>query len=130
MLEKEIKTTPKCRSLSRTTNIVKLLVGDKIHIKEMIKEFKLIDGRFKNETNVIRYFVHLGIIAQIATENLKNSLDNYVVKSLIKEVVRKELSSHSSRIEKLQDMIGNLTAKNEENFGEMAHRTEMIEAKK
>ncbi len=118
---------PRFRSVSRTTNTVKLLIGDKMHIKQMVKEFKSTDERFKNETNAIRYFVHLGISAQQATENLQNSLDNTIVKNSIKEAVRKEISFHSAHIEKLQTITENLIKENEANFTEIARRTDAIE---
>lgn len=118
---------PNFRSVSRTSNTVRLLVGDKLYIKEMVKEFKLTDERFRNETNAIRYFVHLGIAAQTATENLRKSLDNTIVKHSIKEAVRKELSYHSDHIEKLQNLITELTKANEKNFTDIARRTETIE---
>jgi hypothetical protein len=98
-----------------------------MHIKQMVKEFKSTDERFKNETNAIRYFVHLGISAQQATENLRNSLDNTIVKNSIKETVRKEISFHSAHIETLESLIEDFTEKTEANFQEIARRTNSIE---
>lgn len=120
---------PRFRSVSKTTNTVKLLVGDKMHIKDLVKEFRLTDKRFENETTAIRYFVHLGITAQTATENLRNSLDNTIVKTSIKEAVRMELSFHSAHIENLQNMVKYSVQRNEENFADIARRTEIIETK-
>jgi len=120
---------PRFRSISKTNNTVRLFVGDKMHIKEMVKEFKRDDPRFETEATAIRYFVHLGIAAQSATENLRNSLDNTIVKNSIKDAVRQELSFHSNHIENLQNMVKDSVQRNKENFADIARRTEIIETK-
>lgn len=118
---------PRTRTVSKTTNTVKLLIKDKIHIKNMIKEYRLTDERFKNETNAIRYYVNLGISAQCANEDLNNSLDNAIVKKSIKDAFKKDLTLHSEHIEKLQKLVESLTLQNIENFNDLANRTSKIE---
>lgn len=120
---------PNFKQISRTSNFTKLFVGDKMHIKEMVKEYRLTDKRFESEAAAVRYFVHVGIAAQSATEDLNNSLDNAIIRNSIKEAVRKELSFHSAHIEKLQNMMEEYSRNNDDNFGDIARRTDTLEAK-
>jgi hypothetical protein len=72
------------RSISRTTTPVRLLNGDKSHIEKMVKELKGLDGNFANQIAAVRHYVHIGIAAETASTDLRNSLGNTIVKNQLK----------------------------------------------
>ena len=74
-------------------------------------------------------FIHIGISAQKSTEDLKGSLDNIIIKESTKEAVRKELTIHSDRIIKLQNMVESFEQKTDENFTDVAGQIIAIEDK-
>ncbi|HLM59636.1 MAG TPA: hypothetical protein VK308_02420 [Pyrinomonadaceae bacterium] len=120
---------PKYKNVSRTNNTVHLYVGDKMHIKEMVKEFKKDDPRFSTESSAIRYYVHLGISTQRTTEDLKGNLDNAIIKKAIETAVRAELKFHSEHIEKLQNIVESFEQTTGGNFADLVKRTTIIEDK-
>lgn len=119
----------KLKRVSKISNFTKLFVGDKNHIGKMVREFKMTDKRFETEAAAVRYYVHLGIVSEAATEDLSNSLNHSIVKNSISTAVEKELSKHSAHIEKLQNLVEDSIAKNEGNFNDIAIRTTSIETK-
>lgn len=120
---------PRKRSISRTNNTVRLFVKDKMHIKQMVEEFKKTDPRYDNEATAIRYFVHLGISAQQATENLRNSLDNTIVKHSIKQGLQDELKTHTESLDKLVKTVNDLSEKTDINHRDLAKRQTDVESK-
>lgn len=117
------------KSISRTNNTVRLFVGDKLHIKELVKEFKKDDPRFATEATALRYFINIGISTQRATEDLRGSLDHTMIKESISLAVSKKLKEHSDHIEELQNLIKNLVQTNEQNFSDIANRATKVEDK-
>lgn len=77
----------------------------------------------------IRYYVHVGIAAETATQDLRGSLDNTIIRNSIKDAVRYELKSHSGHIENLIEAVKELISKNEMSFGDVARRTTDIETR-
>jgi hypothetical protein len=120
---------PNFKSISKNSNFVKLFVGDKIHIANMIKENKHIDPRFADYSAAIRYYVHLGITAETATNDLRNSLDNTIVKQSQKEAVRNELKPLVNLIENLINTVVETTERSSQFFADVTKRTEIIEGK-
>ncbi|MCY7375515.1 MAG: hypothetical protein LH472_06040 [Pyrinomonadaceae bacterium] len=104
-------------------------MGDKNHIGRMVREFKSIDKRFETEAAAVRYYVHIGIVAESATEDLSNNLNHSIIQRSIKLAVEKQLVAQSNHIEILQNLIKESTAKNEDNFSDIARRTSSIETK-
>lgn len=117
----------KLKRVSKISNYTKLFVGDKNHIGKMVREFRTTDKRFETEAAAVRYYVHLGVVSEAATEDLSNSLNHSIVKNSIAAAVEKELSKHSAHIEKLQNLVEDSIAKNEGNFNDIAIRTTSIE---
>ena len=127
--QKRVKSMPNFKTVSKTSHYTKLLVGDKMHITNMIKEFKTTDARFADMSAAIRYYVHVGIAAETATSDIRNSLDNTIVKASQKEAVRKELIPLDNKIENLITAIRETAAENSSFFTDVARRTEIVEAK-
>ena len=100
-----------------------------MHISKMIKELGKDDKKFENPAAAIRHYVHLGIAAETATSDLRNSLDNTIVKQSQKEAVRNELKPLSEIIEKLINTIKESKEENSQFFTDVAKRTEIIETK-
>lgn len=120
---------PNFKSVSKNSHTTRLLVGDKMHIANIIKEFKTTDARFADVSSAIRYYVHVGIAAEITTSDIRHSLDNTIVKASQKEAVRKELIPLDNKIENLITALQESTADNSRFFGDVAKRTEIIESK-
>lgn len=120
---------PNFKRVSKTSNYVKLFIGDRIHISNMIKEHKRDDPKFADYSAAIRYYVHLGIAAETATSDLRNSLDNTIVRQSQKEAVRDELKPLANLIENLTNKVTESVEKNSEFFADVSKRTEIIESK-
>ena len=118
---------PRFKSVSRTPNYTRLKVGDKKHIASMVEEFKKTDKRFENEASAIRHYVHLGIVAETSTDDLRNSLDSVIVRDSQKEAVRDELKPLAGVIKTLVEKLDEQDQNLNEFFADLTKRTEKIE---
>lgn len=127
--KKKGKGRRRFRSISRTGMTVRLFNGSKMYIEKMVKELRFTDPNFATEAAAVRHYVNIGIAAETATSDLRNSLDNTIIKRSITDSVRSELKSHSNHIENLINAFKEFTAENSQISNEIARRTEAIEGR-
>lgn len=77
-------------TISKTVNSARLYAKDQVHINRMVKELKLSDPKFANNTSAIRHYVRLGIASENRVEHA-HSLDGKIVRETQKDVIRETL---------------------------------------
>lgn len=117
------------RSVSKTNSTSRLLNGSKMHIEKMVRELKYKDPNFASESAAIRHYVNVGIAAETATSDLRNSLDNSIIQRSIKNNLREELKSHSNHVENLIKAFKEFSEESSNLFRDVSRRTEVIETK-
>jgi hypothetical protein len=117
------------REISRINMTVRLLNGDKIHVEKMVRELKYKDPNFATESAAVRHYVHLGVIAETATTDLRGSLTNNIVKRSQKDAVRAELLPLDNKVENLVNAFKEFSEENSNLFKDVSRRTEVIETK-
>ncbi len=127
--KKKSKGRRRYRSISRTGMTVRLFNGSKMYIEKMVRELRFSDPNFATEAAAVRHYVNVGIAAETATSDLRNSLDNTIVKKSIKDGLRYELKSHSNHIENLINALKDFAAESNQLFNDISKRTELIESK-
>ena len=120
---------PRFKSISKSPQYTRLFVGDKMHISNMVKELGKDDKKFENPAAAIRYYVHVGIAAETATSDLRNSLDNTIIKASQKDAVRFELKPLANVIEQLVNRTKETEEETARLFQDLALRTTQIENK-
>lgn len=114
---------PNYKQVSKITNATRLFVYDKKYISRMVAELKSSDPKYATESTAIRTLVHIGIAAQTGSENLRNSLDDTIIRKSLEKTVRTELVLHTNHLEILENKIDALIAKNKSTFGDIANQT-------
>jgi hypothetical protein len=117
------------REISRVNLTVRLLNGSKMHIERMVRELKRTDPNFATESAAVRHYVNVGIAAETATSDLRNSLNNNIVKRSQKEAVRAELIPLDNKVENLINEFKKFSEENGNLFRDISRRTELIETK-
>jgi len=117
------------REISRVNLTVRLLNGSKMHIERMVRELKRTDPNFATESAAVRHYVNVGIAAETATTDLRNSLDNNIVKRSQKEAVRAELLPLDNKVENLINEFKKFSEENGNLFRDISKRSESIETK-
>ena len=117
------------REISRINMTVRLLNGDKIHVEKMVRELKHKDPNFATESAAVRHYVHVGVIAETATTDLRGSLTNNIVKRSQKEAVRAELIPLDNKVENLISAFKAFSEENSRIFRDVSRRTEALETK-
>ena len=95
----------------------------------MVRELKLKDKNFETESAALRHYASVGIAAETATSDLRNSLDNTIVKKSIKQAAHDEITLLKKDLEEAVDLIRKSAQKNTEDFADLARRTDFIESK-
>ncbi len=127
--EKKKSRRKSFQGISRTTIGVRLRNGSVTHIKRMVKELKGIDPNFANDSAAIRHYVNIGIAAETATSDLRNSLDNSIIKRSINIATKKEVDPIALKLVTLTEQIKNLMVRNNEHFDEMTRHSDNVAAK-
>jgi hypothetical protein len=127
--KKEKRGRRRYRAVSKTSITVRLFNGSKIHIEKVVRELKGANVNFASESAAVRYYVSLGIDAETATSDLRNSLDNSIVKESIDGAMGKKLNPLKESIVRIDQALKNFTAENARIFTDVAKRTADIEAK-
>ncbi len=117
------------REISRINVSVRLLNKSKMHIEKMVRDFKRDDPNFATESAAVRHYVNIGIAAETATSDLRNSLDNYIVRKSQKLAVRDELKPLVGNIKKNDDFLIEFKNNTDRLLNDLATRSEKIEAK-
>lgn len=128
-LKKETRGRKRFRAISKISVSVKLFNGSKRHIEMMVRDLKSSDPNFANASAAIRHYVFLGISAETATTDLRNSLDNSIVRKSQKAAVRDELKPLNGNIDLMLETMKNFTEENARLFNDVAKRTADIESK-
>lgn len=128
-VKKEKRGRKRFRAISKTNVMVRLFNGSKRHIDNMVRDLKTSDPNFASASAAVRHYVFLGISAETATTDVRNSLDNSIVRKSIKGAVRYELNPVKDGIDSLMAALKNFTEENSQIFNDISKRTADIESK-
>lgn len=106
------------KTISKTTIGTRLFTKDEKHINHQVKSLRFINPNFKDNSSALRYYVQLGIAYEKGTETA-NTLDDKIIKSSQKEVVRSELDPLKNSIDSLIGIIKEMNQNNDTNFQEV-----------
>lgn len=127
--KKPSKGRRRFREISRTGTFVRLLNGSKMHIEKMVRELRFSDPNFSTEAAAVRHYVNVGIAAETATSDLRNSLDNSIVRKSQKAAVRDEIKPLNNNIHLMMETMKKFTEENARLFSDVAKRTADLESK-
>lgn len=115
------------KTISKKSVYTKLYTDDLKFINNEVQEHKDKDKNFINNSAAVRHYVHVGIVAEMQTDRLINTLDNKVVRQSQKNAVRDELKPLAANIENLENTITELMEKNGLYFNEIMRSSRVIE---
>lgn len=116
-------------SITRTTMGTRLFNSSKMHIEKMVKDYRFTDPNFTSQGAAIRHYVQVGIEAELATSDVRHSLQNSIVKNSIKDGLRQELKMHTDNIKKFDETLTSSLEGFRELFADLGRRSTAIEAR-
>lgn len=114
--------------ISKASTPSRLFSNDERHIKNKVRQLRFEDKRFENNSAAVRHYVHLGVITEKRTETA-NTLDDRIIKSSQKEVVRSELIPLVEHINELTKEITFLREQQEVFLAQMSKNFENLRAR-